>query len=120
MPEVPQWARVKTAMSYYHLRRGAWYQVLRTTHGAAVLEVNDRVVAVPSELVQILPTRPRSWSVVPRPLDAVDLPLSWGSKYAVCPKCGTRAPLGRPAPSMRCTGCGDEFEINWSRADYLE
>jgi len=118
MPEAPQWARVKTGVNY-HLRRGAWYLVLRETQGEAVLEVNQQPVTVPAELLQILPTRPELWTVVPRPLDAVDLPLSWGNKYAVCPKCSTRAPLGRRVPSMHCDKCGGEFEIAWSFDHYL-
>jgi len=118
MPDVQQWARVKTGVNY-HLRRGAWYPVLRVTQVDAVLEVNQRAVTVPIELLQIVPIRPEMWSVVPRPLDAVSLPLSWGNKYAVCPNCSARAPLGRPAPSMRCTHCGGEFEIAWSLDHYL-
>ncbi len=113
MPEVPQWARVKTGVNY-HLRRGAWYQVVRVTQGEALIEVNHQTMTVPAELLQIVPTRPQVWSVVPRPLDAVNLPLSWGTKYAVCPTCSGRAPLGRPVPSMVCNTCGGEFEISWS------
>jgi hypothetical protein len=47
------------------------------------------------------------------------MPLSWGNIYAVCPNCCARAPLGRRVPSMRCTGCGGEFEIAWSLDHYL-
>jgi len=44
MPEAPQWARVRGEMNY-HVRRGAWYEVLRVTGEDAILEVNRRPVA---------------------------------------------------------------------------
>ena len=86
MPDAPQWARVKGDHNY-RLRRGAWYQVVRLTPDAAILEVGQRAMSVPRELLQIEVVRPRIWSVVPRPYDAIDLPLSWGSSYGVCPAC---------------------------------
>lgn len=117
-PEVQQWARVKTGANY-QLRRGAWYPVLSTTDVEAVLDVNQHAVTVPITALQILPVRPEAWSVVPRPPDAVNLPTSWGNKYAVCPSCSARAPLGHATTSMRCTRCGGEFEIAWSLDHYL-
>src|SRR6266849_5620780 len=89
MPEAPQWARVRGDRNF-GTRRGAWHELLRLTPDEA-----------------IIPVRPHSWSVVPRPSDAVNMPLSWGSKYAVCPSCGERAPLrGQPTemPCPRCKG----------------
>ena len=118
MPDILQWARLKTGVSY-PLRRGAWYQVVQVTHGVALLDVNHRSMTVPLELLQVVPARPQVWSVVPRPLDAVDMPLSWGNIYAVCPNCCARAPLGQRVPSMPCTRCGGEFEIAWSLDHYL-
>ena len=118
MPDVPQWARLKTGVSY-PLRRGAWYQVVQVTHGIALLDVKHRSMTVPLELLQIAPTRPQVWSVVPRPRDAVDMPLSWGNIYAVCPNCCARAPLGQRVPSMPCNRCSGEFEIAWSLDHYL-
>ncbi len=113
MSEVQQWARVRAEINC-HVRRGAWYPVIRLTSVDAVLEVNQRHLSVPREYVEILPVRPRLWSVVERPRDAVDLPLSWGSRYAVCPHCSARAPLGRPSLRMRCVRCDGVFEIVWS------
>ncbi len=118
MPDLPQWARLKTGLNY-HLRRGAWYPVVRVTQGEALIDVNQRSLTVPAELLHIVPIRPQVWSVVPRPLDAVDLPLSWGDRYAVCPNCSARAPLGERVPSMSCTRCGGEYEIAWSLDHYL-
>src|SRR2546427_4820818 len=113
MPHVQQWARVR-ARTNCTLRRGAWYRVTRLTPLEAVLEVNQRPVHVPRPFVQVLPLRPRMWSVVPRPRDAVTLPDSWGPRYAVCPDCSARAALQGPSGGMPCPGCGSVFPIAWS------
>ena len=96
------------------VRRGAWYQVLRLTPDAAILEVGQRSVSVPRALVQVTYVRPREWSVVPRPYDAVDIPISWGSRYGVCPACKHRMPLPREQTAMKCTRCGESADVNWS------
>jgi hypothetical protein len=112
MPEVPQWARVRGDVNC-HVRRGAWYEVLRLTPDEAVLEVESRPFSVPRSSLQIVPLRPKRWSVVPRPSDAVMVPLSWGSQYGVCPGCRGRAPLnGRPT-EIRCARCGGVFAVAW-------
>ena len=116
MSEAQQWARVRAEINC-HVRRGAWYPIVRLTPIEATLEVNQRHLSVPREYLQILPIRPRMWSVVERPRDAVDLPLSWGSRYAVCPKCSARAPLAQPAPRMRCVRCAGVFELVRSDSD---
>ena len=113
MPDVPQWARVRGDVNC-SIRRGAWYQVVRLTGDTAVLEIGQRSISVPRELLQIEPFRPRSWSVVPRPSDAVDLPLSWGSRYAVCPSCYERMPLKHRQQQLRCARCGKTQPIDWS------
>src|SRR5437899_807545 len=86
MPEAPQWARVRGEMNCY-IRRGAWYEVLRLTPEEVVLEVNRQPVRVERSALQIVPLRPQNWSVVARPRDSVDMPMGWGSRYAVCPGC---------------------------------
>jgi hypothetical protein len=113
MPEAPQWARVRTDVNC-HVRRGAWYEVVRLTAEEAVLNVSpERILSVNRASVQIVPVRPRRWSIVPRPRDAVDLPLSWGSRYAVCPSCSTRRALtGQPA-ELACPKCGGVFAVAW-------
>src|SRR5437773_8684000 len=89
MPEAPQWARVRGEMNCY-IRRGAWYEVLRLTPEEVVIEVNRRPIRVERSALQIVPLRPQCWSVVARPRDSVDMPLSWGSPYVVCPGCSHR------------------------------
>jgi hypothetical protein len=112
MPEAPQWARVRGEMNCY-IRRGAWYEVLRLTPEEVVIEVNRRPVRVERASVQIVPLRPHRWSVVARPRDSVDMPLSWGSSYAVCPGCGHRQFLPGQPTELPCDKCGGVFAIGW-------
>jgi hypothetical protein len=112
-PATSQWARIRPGLNY-GLRRGAWYPVVRQTLVEAVLEVNQQPLAVPLPIVEIRPARPWLWTVVPLPRDAVNIPLSWGSRYAVCPNCRERMPLRRRITVLRCASCEREFEINWS------
>ena len=112
MPEVPQWARVRGDINC-HVRRGAWYEVLRLTPEEAILEVDNRAFSVPRSSLQIVPVRPQSWSVVERPSDAVMVPLSWGSRYAVCPSCRDRAPLRGHPTEIRCPRCEGVFAVAW-------
>lgn len=113
MSELQQWARVQPDLNY-RLRRGAWYRVVRTNLVEAVLEVNRQSVAVPLPILEIRSARPRHWTVVPLPRDAVDIPLSWGSSYAVCPQCSQRTPLRERVAAMPCPSCSRVFEIAWS------
>ncbi len=110
MSEVRPWARVVGDVNV-SVRRGAWYEVMRLTAEAAVLEVNRRPLSIPRSTVQIATTRPREWSVVPRPYDAVDLPMSWGSRYGVCPQCSHRAPLTGHTAELACPRCGGVFAV---------
>jgi len=112
MPDVPHWARVKGDVNC-SIRRGAWYQVLRLTPEAAILEVGPRSLSIPRDLLQIIPFRPRAWSVVSRPYDAIDLPMAWGSRYAVCPLCRHRMPVRREQRLLRCARCGETLPITW-------
>ena len=110
MPEVRPWARVLGDVNV-SVRRGAWYEVSRLTPEAAILYVNHRSLSVPRTAVEIAVTRPPRWSVVERPYDAVDLPISWGSRYAVCPACHTRAPIDERPEEMQCPRCGGVFQL---------
>src|SRR6266550_334478 len=85
-----QWARIRPAEAS-HLRRGAWYRVVKLTPQEAVLDVNGTLTAFPRPSLEILPTRPTRWTVVPRPPRSARLPITWGSRYGVCPNCRARA-----------------------------
>jgi len=78
------------------------------------LDVNRRPLTVPRAFVQVLPVRPRMWSVVLRPRDSANPPRDWGPRYGVCPHCSARAPLSDRATSMRCPACQMAFVIGWS------
>ena len=70
MPQPEQWARIR-ARPFSPLRRGAWYRVVESTPTEVILNVNRRPLSVPKAFVQVLPIRPRMWSVVPRPRGSV-------------------------------------------------
>jgi len=108
--EVRPWARVVGDVNV-SVRRGAWYEVIRLTPDAALLDVNRRTLNVPRSAVQVLSVRPREWSVVSRPYDAMDLPIAWGSRYGVCPRCSLRASVKDQHIEMQCPGCKGVFEI---------
>jgi hypothetical protein len=108
--EVRPWAQVVGDVNV-RVRRGAWYEVIRLTPDAALLDVNRQTLTVPRSAVQVHAVRPRAWSVVARPYDAVDLPLGWGSRYAVCPRCSQRASLKDQRGAMQCPGCAEVFSI---------
>jgi hypothetical protein len=110
--EAPQWARVRGDANF-GARRGAWHEVVRLTAEEAVIQVGDRSVSIPRTSVQVVPVRPQRWTVVPRPSDAINMPMSWGSKYAVCPTCAERAPLKGQPTELRCGRCGGVFPIAW-------
>ncbi len=117
MPEL-QWARLQTDVDC-HLRRGGWYRVIRLAPLEVLLDVNRKPLSVPRPFLQIAPTPPRRWTVVPRPRRAPRLPDSWGARYGVCPSCRNRMPLdGQPA-SLRCQRCNGLFEVAWDEA-YLK
>lgn len=115
MAATGQWARVRPD-EQSRLRRGAWYRVVRLTPHDAVLDVNGTLMPVPRPALEILPTPPTRWTVVPRPPHAARLPMSWGPRYAVCPNCRTRARLEDRTASMRCPKCNGFFDIGWDNS----
>jgi len=114
MPDVPPWARVAGDVNL-GVRRGAWYQVVRLTTDAAWLDVFQRTRSVPRDALEIVTVRPDVWSVVERPYYAVDLPVKWGSRYAVCPRCSLRAALPEHAAEMECPACERVFPLRLSQ-----
>ena len=112
MPQAEQWARTRVRTSR-HVRRGAWYRVIRATAVEGTLEVNRRPVTVPRDFLQILPFRPTMWSVVTRLPNAQHPPASWGATYGVCPSCSARAPLGQRAARVVCPRCNGLFAVAW-------
>lgn len=112
-----QWARLKIDAPT-HLRRGAWYRIVKLTSTDVTLQVKGTPVAVPRGHVQLSSEPALRWSVVPAPKKAPRLPSNWGPRYAVCPNCRDRAQLlGEPA-TMRCQKCNGLFEVAWDE-EYL-
>src|SRR5207247_9667685 len=111
-PQAPQWDCGRSEMNCYS-RRGACYEELRLTPEEVVLEVNEQPVRVERSALQIVPLRPQNWAVVPRPRDSVDMPMGWGSRYAVCPGCCHRQYLSGQPTELSCDKCGGVFAIAW-------
>ncbi|HEY6783667.1 MAG TPA: hypothetical protein VI159_01880 [Gemmatimonadales bacterium] len=110
-----QWARLKVDTPS-HLRRGAWYRIVKLTSMEAVLNVKGTPVAVPRGQLQLATEPALRWSVVPAPRATPRFPSSWGPRYAVCPNCRDRAQLiGEPA-SMRCQKCNGLFAVAWDES----
>jgi Zn finger protein HypA/HybF involved in hydrogenase expression len=110
-----QWARLR-APEAGHLRRGAWYRVVRLSAAEVVLDVHGKPTPFPRDALEIQPEPPKQWAVVPRPSRSPRLPATWGAQYAVCPNCRERAPLDEHATSMRCPKCNGHFEIGWGHS----
>jgi len=105
-----QWARVR-ATEAGHLRRGAWYRVVKLTAAEVVLDVHGKPTPFPRQDLEIQAERPKQWAVVPRAPRSPRMPVSWGERYAVCPNCRERARIDEQVTSMRCPKCNGHFEI---------
>ena len=77
-----QWARIRPSEEG-HLRRGAWYRVVKLSPAEVVLDINGKPTPFPRQSLEILPERPKLWAVVPRPSRSPRLPMTWGARYAV-------------------------------------
>ncbi len=110
-----RWGRLQWDVNC-HLRRGAWYRVMEEASLQATVDVNRQPLTVPRYLLQVASTPPSRWTVVPKPQNAVGPPADWGTRYAVCPSCRTRAPLPKRARRMHCEHCQGVFEVAWDEA----
>jgi hypothetical protein len=111
-----QWARPHTDVNR-GLRRGAWYRVIAFTPGEVILDVNRNPRIVPREGLEIVSTPPQRWSIVPRPSDAVHVPVDWGECYALCPTCRNRTPIKGHLTTLRCPRCAGLFQIDWDETE---
>ena len=110
------WARLHVDVNC-HLRRGAWYRVLRLLVRDVVLDVPGKPLTVPRSYLSLSLTPPSRWSVVSRPAAAPRLPSGWEVGYVVCPSCRERAPLNGHPLSMRCRRCNGLFDVAWGEQD---
>ena len=109
------WARLRSTEPS-HLRRGAWYRVIKLTSQEAVLDVHGKQTPVPRTSLEILPERPKQWAVVPRPARSPRMPQAWGEHYGVCPNCRERARIDGHVANLRCPKCNGVFEIGWENS----
>jgi len=91
--------------------------VIALTPSEVVLDVNRSARIVPREGVEIVAKPPQRWSVVPRPSDAVRLPVDWGDWYALCPACRNRTPIKGHFDTLRCPRCAGLFHIDWEETE---
>jgi hypothetical protein len=113
-----RWARLRVDLNV-RLRRGAWYPIEDVGPLEALISVNRSTLPVPCAFLQIVENPPRRWTVVARPDNAVRIPDDW-KRYAVCPRCQTRAQLVRRVPSIQCPRCRGTFDVDWGENYRLE
>jgi len=82
------------------LRRGAWYPVLSLETDEAVLDVLRKPVIILLAYLDVVGTRPKSWTLIP------------SERYAVCPNCAERVAVGRPPERLRCPRCQGLFDVD--------
>ncbi len=115
------WARVwATARPFARPlpRAGAWYPVLGETSGdRAVLQIRGKRVAILKKLLEFRDERPRVFTVVIRPKEALAVLVPGGADlarvYAVCPVCSQRVRIVDSQTMATCTGCGHDGEVAW-------
>ncbi len=111
------WARLAPQEAGAHLMRsGAWYQIVgNPAPTLVVLDIARQNVAIPSDLLQIIPRRPERFSVVSRsPSKLSGKPDESASGYAVCPVSGTRVRLSGRPESIECPSCGHRGAVDWA------
>ena len=95
-----RWARLREDVRRCQLRRGAWYPVLSVSSDEAVIEVRRKTVIVPLVYLEVVRTRPNTWTLIPR------------ERYAVCPNCAERVAVGRPPERLCCLRCHGLFDVD--------
>jgi hypothetical protein len=100
------------------VRQGAWYPVLSGGATHLVLDVPGGPISLPTDAVELRPTRPRHFTAVirarnePNPVEGTSADL--GRIYAVCPMCASRLKLPPVPPLMlRCRKCRHEEIVAW-------
>jgi hypothetical protein len=97
-----------------HIRRGAWYRVLRMEELHATLDVNKHPVPVARALLEFARRPPAKWTVVQQRASWIAAPpAGFTSEYGVCPSCTERTPLTGRVKRLACPACRYEFEVAW-------
>ncbi len=121
MPQtVALWARLYAAAKPLlnpMPRAGAWYPVVEELGDRLVLEVGERRVAVPINLLEVREKRPPCFAVVRKalgePNPVASTPDDVGRVYAVCPECDGRTRLFGEPVTIKCEHCGHRGEVAW-------
>jgi hypothetical protein len=109
----PLYARLSENVNL-HIRRGAWYRVLKLEDLHATLDVNKRPVPVATALLEFVKRPPARWTVVQQRASWIAVPPSgFTNEYGVCPSCTERAALRPKVKRMGCPSCKWEFEVAW-------
>jgi hypothetical protein len=103
--ELTRWARLRVNIPT-PLRRGGWYPVLSVGTEEAVLEVRGAPTILARDAVEIVHSRPETWSVVP---------AEWGGPYYVCPDCAERVHDVSVTGRFICPGCHGSFAVRLER-----
>jgi hypothetical protein len=109
-PSLTQWARLSADYDC-PLRRGAWYRVLSASQLEVVVEVHDKPVLIARPWLELVAVPPPRWTVVERPRASRRASHDLGARYAVCPSCRERVPLGGRPSRMRCRRCSGLFRM---------
>jgi hypothetical protein len=104
-PGLQRWARQRMDAPTT-LRRGVWYPVLSAGVEEAVLEVRGAPTIVGRDVVEIVHSRPQTWSFVP---------AKWGGPYLVCPGCAERVRNVSATGRLSCPHCHSAFAIIMER-----
>lgn len=107
-----RWGRLQVDVNC-ELRRGAWYRVLDLRGLKAVVDVNQKLLALPLYVLEVVNTPPRRWTVV-APSRKARVPRKLTPQYAVCPSCRERAVIGRQSRAMQCPRCRGQFDVAWN------
>jgi hypothetical protein len=104
-PSLRRWARLRVDVPS-PLRRGGWYPVLSAGAEEAVLEVRGAPTILARDAVEIIHTRPQTWSVVP---------AEGGGPYLVCADCAERVRSTAVSGRFSCPHCHSSFVIGLER-----
>jgi hypothetical protein len=100
-PGLQRWARLRMNIRNT-LRRGGWYQVLSAGAEEVVLQVRGAPTILSRDVVEIVDTRPETWSMVP---------IQWGGPYLVCPDCAERVRPAAVSARFPCPRCRKSFTV---------
>jgi len=110
-----QWARLRPSEAG-HLRRGAWYRVIRLTPVEAVLDVNGTLTAFPRPTLEILPTPPTAGRSC-RDRHAPRGCRSPGARGTASVPIAANGPPRRQGDQHAVPKCNGFFDIGWDNSD---